>query len=38
MKTASAHRENLKIKLGVGTAGELVRQAVSYVVGQGHSS
>ncbi len=35
MKTASAHRENLKVKLGVESASELVRLAVTYVVGQG---
>jgi DNA-binding NarL/FixJ family response regulator len=35
MKTASAHRENLKLKLGIASAAELVRHAVAYVVGQG---
>lgn len=35
MKTASAHRENLKAKLGVDSAAELVRHAVTYIVGQG---
>ncbi len=35
MKTASAHRENLKTKLGVDSAAELVRHAVTYIVGQG---
>lgn len=30
-KTVGAHRENLKQKLGVGTAQELVRLAVTYV-------
>ncbi len=35
MKTASAHRENLKVKLGVDSASELIRLAVTYVVGQG---
>ncbi len=35
MKTASAHRENLKTKLGVDSASELVRHAVTYIVGQG---
>lgn len=38
MKTASAHRENLKAKLGIESAAELVRQAVAYVVGQGRPS
>lgn len=37
-KTVSAHRENLKVKLGARSASELVRQAVAYVVGQGHLS
>ncbi len=37
MKTASAHRENLKVKLGVSSAPELVRRAVAFVVGQGTS-
>lgn len=37
VKTASAHRENLKAKLGVRSAAELVRLAVSYVVGQGNA-
>lgn len=36
VKTASAHRENLKVKLGLHSAAELVRHAVAYVVGQGH--
>jgi DNA-binding NarL/FixJ family response regulator len=35
MKTVSAHRENLKTKLGAASAPELVRQAVEYVVAQG---
>ncbi len=38
IKTASAHRENLKAKLNLESAAELVRSAVAYVVGQGHSS
>jgi len=35
VKTVSAHRENLKVKLGVGSAPELVRHAVAYVLGRG---
>lgn len=35
IKTISTHRENLKVKLGVDSAAELVRQAVAYVIGQG---
>lgn len=35
MKTVSAHRENVKIKLGITQAAELVRHAVTYVLGQG---
>jgi DNA-binding NarL/FixJ family response regulator len=35
VKTVSAHRENLKTKLGVGSAAELVRHAVAYVLGRG---
>lgn len=34
-KTASAHRENIKVKLRLASAPELVRHAVAYVVGQG---
>ncbi|MES2693120.1 MAG: response regulator transcription factor [Verrucomicrobiota bacterium] len=37
-KTASAHRENIKVKLRLSSASELVRHAVAYVVGQGHPS
>ena len=35
IKTVSAHRENLKKKLGVPTAAELIRQAVAWVLGAG---
>ncbi len=35
MKTVSAHRENVKVKLGIDSAAELIRHAVTYVVGQG---
>jgi DNA-binding CsgD family transcriptional regulator len=35
VKTISTHRENLKTKLGVDSAAELVRKAVAYVVGSG---
>jgi DNA-binding NarL/FixJ family response regulator len=35
VKTISTHRENLKIKLGVESAAELVRRAVAYVLGRG---
>ena len=34
-KTISAHRENVKVKLGIASAPELIRHAVAYVVGQG---
>jgi len=34
IKTVSAHRENLKSKLGLGSAAELVRHAVAYVLGR----
>jgi DNA-binding NarL/FixJ family response regulator len=34
VKTVSAHRENLKAKLSVDSAAELVRQAVAYVLGR----
>lgn len=34
IKTISAHRENLKTKLGIDNATDLVRLAVTYVVGQ----
>jgi len=34
VKTVSAHRENMKAKLGVDSAGELVRLAVAYVLGR----
>ena len=34
-KTISAHRENLKVKLEIASAAELMRYAVAYVVGQG---
>lgn len=37
IKTASAHRENLKAKLGVSSAPELIRRAVAYVVGHGNN-
>jgi len=33
VKTISTHRENLKMKLGVESAAELVRKAVAHVVG-----
>jgi len=33
VKTISTHRENLKVKLGVESAAELVRKAVAHVVG-----
>ena len=36
VKTISTHRENLKTKLGIDSAPELVRKAVSHVVGRGH--
>ncbi|MGH8046039.1 MAG: response regulator transcription factor [Chthoniobacterales bacterium] len=35
VKTISTHRENLKVKLSVDSAPELVRKAVAYVVGLG---
>jgi DNA-binding NarL/FixJ family response regulator len=35
IKTVSAHRENLKTKLGAESAAELVRHAVAYVLGRG---
>lgn len=38
VKTISSHRENLKVKLGVESAAELVRQAVTYVIGQGRTA
>lgn len=34
IKTVSAHRENLKRKLAVPTAAELIRQAVAWVLGR----
>jgi DNA-binding NarL/FixJ family response regulator len=34
VKTVFAHRENLKTKLGVSTASELVRHAVAYALGR----
>jgi DNA-binding NarL/FixJ family response regulator len=36
MKTISAHRENVKRKLGVPNAAELIRQAVAWVLGRGN--
>jgi DNA-binding NarL/FixJ family response regulator len=38
VKTISTHRENLKVKLGVESAPELVRKAVAYVVGRGRAA
>jgi DNA-binding NarL/FixJ family response regulator len=38
VKTISTHRENLKTKLGVDSAAELVRKAVAYVVGSGRKA
>jgi DNA-binding NarL/FixJ family response regulator len=35
IKTVSAHRENVKTKLGIESAAELVRHAVAYVLGRG---
>lgn len=37
-KTVSAHRENVKKKLGTPNAVELIRQAVSWVLGRGNSA
>ena len=38
IKTVSAHRENLKKKLGATTAAELIRLAVAWVLGHGGGS
>jgi len=38
IKTVSAHRENLKSKLGLESAAELVRHAVTYVLGRGSAT
>ena len=38
VKTISTHRENLKSKLGVDSAPELVRKAVAHVVGRGRET
>ncbi|MBC8008506.1 MAG: helix-turn-helix transcriptional regulator [Burkholderiales bacterium] len=35
VKTVSAHRENLKMKLGAPNASDLIRQAVAWVLARG---